>query len=110
MNRYYVTFVFQGGHYFVNFSANRLANELLGDTDDIAEFKYQSNPSQYEPMSFRAKDGHEYDVDFTIGNPYALSVYNPADNGFVVEKDIPWQIIKVTNEDGEKIFDITDEI
>lgn len=109
MNKYYITFLFKNQWQFVDFTANQLANAILDSTDDIADFIFESK-EQYFEKTIYAENGERYQVVFSIKNPRTVSVYYPEDHeteGTLVEADIPWLLLKVEDEKGKELYNLT---
>lgn len=110
VNKYYATFPFKGEYQYITFDSNQLANEVLSNTDDILEFKCETDGQYFIQQIYH--DGKAYDVTFG-SEPHFVSVYNPEDledetlAGYIVEKDIPWMLLKIEQNKEEK-YNITD--
>lgn len=112
MNKYYAAFPFKGEYQYVMFDANQLANEVMSDTDDILEFKCDTEGQYFMKQIYH--ENQRYDVVFG-SEPHFMSVYYPEDfkdeslAGYVVEKDIPWILLKIER-DGNVLYNIADNI
>lgn len=108
-NIYKITFFFDDDWWYTDMTANQLAtyalNNSFGDSihdlyeeqnDDYFEFKFTSN-------------GKKYFAVYSIGNVSKLNIYNDDEEGTIVEKNIPYLVIKVENS-GNIIYNLGNEI
>ena len=112
MNKYYIGFFFKGFFETVVFTAEQLANSVIGDTDDITDFICDED-NQYHGVEFNSYiDNKMYTADFV--EPKVLNIYygdnNDENDGFIVEKDVPWVLLKVENKDSNVVYNLTDNI
>lgn len=111
MNKYYFTFVFKGNFEFATFTANQLANSVLGRTDDILDFvcdEEEVEPSIFS-SEFRASDDENYSASWE--EPTKLSIYDSdANGGCLIEKNVPWILLKVVNKEGKVIYNLSDNV
>lgn len=118
MNLYKGTFYFNGEWQFFDFTSDMLANAALEHTDDILAFICEDD-NQIMGYKIYSK-GEEYEVTFSA-NPRFVSIYNveildengneTEESGRIVEKDIPWLLLSVTNEKEKKeIYNLADNI
>ena len=115
MNTYTITFPFKGDYYFTQITANEFANEIAIkiNADDMLDMACEHE--QCFGFRFTGEDKKTYLAGFAYDNIYALNVYetngkDPDDNEydeFLVEKDIPYLILKVVNDDKE-IYNLND--
>lgn len=110
MNKYYITFLFQGKFEFAKFDSNMFTNHFIeslgGDAvGDMAEDMGQLFTSDFY------RGGKRYTVTFAYsGDPTLLNVYEVIDDDeMLVEKDIPYMILKIMNGE-EELFSISDVI
>ena len=123
MNNYYLGFKYKGDVNIIVLTANQLANELLGDTDDIIEFKYSTKPSKKEPQALVQRmyinDAYYY-VEIDNQDPHCVQIskciveFNPEGEeeyvgGEVIERGIPWICVKITDSDNNIIYNLCDE-
>lgn len=110
MNKYTFTFPFKGDYHYVHMTANQLANGILNSSDDILEFIWDNEGQGFEQRIH--VDGKEYDVTFAHNNTKCFNVYNVEDDlgsGHIVERDIPWLLLKVEQGDKE-IYNLADNL
>ena len=110
MNKYVITFPFKGEYQYVYMTANQLANGVLNSTDDILEFVWDNEGQGFEQRI--NIDGKEYDVTFAHNNPKCFNVYDvdeDGESGYVVEKDIPWLLLKI-EQDGKTIYNLNNNL
>lgn len=105
MNYYTATFPFKGDFQFVTFNSDMLANNaVMKDDFDDYEFNHKG---QYFDEKIWYK-GKEYSVNFNFSDVSKFNVYDEEDS--LVEKEIPFLVLKVENDDGEIIYNIVDNI
>jgi hypothetical protein len=113
MNKYCLTFPFQGTYEFVYLDANQLANAVLPSTDDILDFKCDTDGQDFcYPIVVNQK---KYEVTFTPGEPKYVNVYNAYDEkkdeyGRIVEEKIPWLLVKVETTDDKVLYSLCDYV
>ena len=112
--RYYVTFFFKNIFHFVNFTAEQIANEMLGDGEDIMHYLFDKENRHFMTV-IHDDSGKEYDVTFGYNDPRFFNVFTKSENdeedGILVEKNIPWQVVKIVDENTkETVYRITDYI
>ena len=105
MNYYTATFPFKGDFHFVTFNSDMLANNAVME-DDFSDYKH-SHIGQYFDEKIWHK-GKEYSVNFNFSDVSKFNVYDEEDS--LVEKEIPFIVLKVENGDGEIIYNIVDNI
>ena len=107
MNRYLIQFVFNDKIYQVVFTANQLANSVIGTDDDITDF-ICSEDEQYHGVTFIGEKGKEYTADFY--EPMKLNIYygdnDESNDGFIAAKDVPWQLLAVKDRTGEIVYNL----
>ena len=112
MNKYCITFPFMGEYQFAYVTANQLANAVLPCTDDILDFKCETPD---EDFNYRIScKGKSYDVTFTPDKPHCVNIYDAYDDdgvecGYIVEKEIPWLLIKI-EKNGEILYNLGDNV
>ena len=125
MNTYYLAFNFKGDTNVAKITANQLANELLGQTDDILDFKfdlYEKNhkESQFYTNRFFILDGY-YVIEISDEDQHCFNIYECVeeeriDGGVdwcgekMVAKNVPWVCIKIEDEEGNELYNLTKEI
>lgn len=117
MNHYYAAFPFQDNHMVVEFTADMAANEnLLGD-DKTFRFKMDEN-GEYTQILYKSFKYNEksYVVTFSYNSPRRFNVFEIDDRvendtrEYLVAADIPWLLLKVTDDEGNIIYNITEHI
>lgn len=107
MNKYLIQFVFDGQIYQVVFTANQLANSVIGNDDDILDFICKED-EQYHAVNFTASNKKKYAADFS--EPMKLNIYygenNDVNDGFIAAKDVPWQLMAVKDCTGEIVYNL----
>lgn len=109
MNIYSIAFPFDGEYFYANFDANMIANHVLMDMcgDYLADLCTEHN--QWFDFTFTHKNS-KYKATFSIyGNTISVYELSDDDDENLVEKDIPYHVIKITNKD-EVIYNIADLI
>ena len=109
-NIYYICFFFNKEWRYTKMTANQIANrtvefaigDILYDEDIFAEghvfeYKFQQNGKKYLCT-------YSYDSEKLL-NIYELS--EDEDDEILVEKDIPYQVIKITN-DNTEVYKLSD--
>jgi len=108
MNNYYLAFKYKNDVNIIKVSANELANELLGGTDDIFDFKYDEKYKESQAFSKKMYIcGNEYVVE--LDNDNIGHVMLSDTEGNIVEKSIPWICLRIEDCNGEIIYDISKE-
>ena len=112
MNKYYIGFFFKDYFETVTFNANQLANTVIGETDDIINFMCDED-EQYHGSNFTSfVDDKIYVADFN--KPTKLNIYygdnNDENDGFIVEENVPWILLKIEDENGKDLYVLTDNI
>lgn len=117
MNHYYAAFPFQDNHVVVDFTSDMAANEnLLGDDKDF-KFKIDENGNYTQTLYKKFKYNEKsYVVTFSYNSPRKFNVFeiieqdgNKTDE-CLVAADIPWLLLKVTDDEGNIIYNITEHI
>lgn len=125
MNIYYLAFRYKNDVNVVRVTANQLANELLGNTDDIMSLKWDNEHTQNEfgisdqgYTSHLWFDGNDYVIEFAP-DPHFFNIYkyvkdNEGPNKWagegLVAENIPWVCIKIEDENGNEIYNLNNEI
>lgn len=124
MNYYYLAFKYKDDVGVVKVSADQMANEMLGKTDDILDFMLDDSRPKTEKQFFSRKMflfDNEYIVEFDDKDNNCLCVcecensINDEDDerfyaGEIIQRGIPWVCIKIEDEDGEELYNLTNEI
>ena len=111
MNKYTITFPFQGEYQYVYITANQMANAVLDSTDDILDFRFNNDGQDFE-QRLTIKD-KKYDVTFNSNNPRCFNVYDVDEDDFggtIVEENIPWLLLKIEDEDKNEIYNLNDYV
>lgn len=124
MNIYYLAFKYKGDVNVVKVTANELANELLGHTDDIIEFQLgidkELKDSQYFYQKLYIVD-QDYVVEFSDKNPGAFTICECEEEesidgqksvyaGTIIEPEVPWICIKIEDDKGNELYNLGKEI
>lgn len=114
INRYCLAFPFQGRYEFIYVRANEIANEIIGQGDDIIDFKYDEGLGQSEEHIFH-RDDKEYYADFSFDGPTMIDVFDVADmDENLVEKGIPYLCVAIDelqdNGEWKRIFSIANSV
>lgn len=121
MNTYYLAFNYRGDVNVAKVTANQLANELLGSTDDILDFKYDIDEAGLvKNQSFTDKYfivDDMYVVEFSSKDPHCFNLYEYTEEEdgtwygeHLVAENIPWVCIKIEDENGNELYNLTKEI
>lgn len=124
-NIYYLAFKYKQNVNVVKVTANQMANELLGHTDDIQDLKWnherEKNEFGINDQGFTTHlwfDGNEYVIEFA-DDPHFFNIYqyvkdeedpNEWYGENIVAKDVPWICIKIEDEDGNEIYNLENVI
>lgn len=111
MNVYHITFPFLGEFEFIKMTANQLANSVIdkydGILDAICDEAY--NGTQEFGVTFYGNDHNPYYASFE--QPGKLSIYLDNEDGrTLVEKDVPWLLLKIEDSNGNDIYNLTNDI
>lgn len=112
MNKYCITFPFQGEYHFAYLTANQLANAVLPHTDDILDFICNNDGEDFcYSISVKNK---QYEVVFTPDKPQYVNVYytydeNGEKGGKLVEKEIPWLLVTI-EKNKEIVYNLGDNV
>lgn len=112
MNKYCITFPFQGEYQFAYLTANQLANAVLPNTDDILDFRFDNEGEDFcYPITVKNK---QYEVVFTPDKPQYVNVYytydeNGEKGGNLVEKEIPWLLVTI-EKNKEIVYNLGDNV
>lgn len=126
MNTYYLAFNYRGDVNVAVVTANQLANELLGNTDDVLDFKFnidqekEHKESQFYTDWFFIVD-KKYVIEFSQYDPHCFNLYEYVEEETIegipewcgeklIAENIPWVCIKVEDEDGNELYNITKTI
>jgi len=123
MNIYYLGFKFKADVIVLKVTANQLANELLGNADNIMDLKWNHEHKDTEfGISEQGYtnhfyiDGERYVVEFS-DDPHFLNLYeyHKEDDGTWygenrVAENIPWICLKIEDENGNEIYNLNNEI
>lgn len=106
MNTYAVLFEWGEFHdfYTARFTADAIANELMGDNDDIMDFKYDGEPSSYKIWTDLPEG---YELEFDDRDPRYFSVYK---KGVLAESNVRWHLLKVYDDNGNVKYNLTDRL
>ncbi len=121
MNIYYLAFNYRGDVNVAKVTANQLANELLGSTDDILDFKYDvDDTGLVRNQSFFDKYfivDNMYVIEFSAKDPHCFNLYEYVEEEdgtwygeHLIAENIPWVCIKIEDENGNELYNITKEI
>lgn len=117
MNRYCLTFPFKGSYEFIYLNSNEMANHMLGDTDDILDFRGNEGLEQSREIIFN-RGPESYMVDFAYDdckkfNVFSFSCDDRLDEE-LVEADIPYLCVAVEQmqDDGtwKAIYKLSDNV
>ena len=121
MNHYHVAFPFQDDHMVVEFTSDMIANESMFGDDKAFKFKTDKNGEYVQTLykEFKYND-KPYAVTFSYNSPRKFNVFeivekhNSETGGYHDEKlvasDIPWMLLKVTDDEGSIIYNIAEHI
>ena len=114
MNTYFITFPFRGKYVFVKANANMLANKFIEIGDACYDFTI--NKGQYCDEVFYVKNNatnemEEFQFEFNFKNPETVNVcysdkYDDDKAGHIIEKNIPWLLLKVEDENKKELYNI----
>ena len=109
MREYLLTFPFKGEYHFISVTANQLANAVTTKTIDMPEFMVGDDNEDLN-MTIHM-NGEKYIVGFGYGDPSTVNVYEYEEDGggFVIERNIPYLLTKITD-NGAEIYNIGNDI
>ena len=124
-NIYYLGFRWKRDVNVVKVTANQLANELLGSTDDIMVLKW-NNERDEDGFGISDQgytyhlwfDGHDYVIEFA-DDPHFFNIYEYKKDEedptkwygeHMVAENIPWICLKIEDENGNEIYNLNNEI
>lgn len=123
MNIYYLAFKYKQDVNVAKVTANQMANELLGNTDDILDLKWgnehkdtETGPSDQGYTNHFYIDGQRCVVEFSSEDPHFFDLYKyeKEDDYWVgeglVAKHIPWICIRIEDEEGNELYNLNNEI
>lgn len=124
-NIYYLAFRWKRDVNVVKVTANQLANELLGNTDDIMDLKWgNERPEDNFGVSDQGFtyhlwfDGDDYVIEFAE-DPHYFNIYkfkrDDEDHEqwygeTLVAENIPWICLKIEDENGNEVYNLNNEI
>lgn len=111
MNKYTIAFPFQGEYQYVYITANQMANAVLDKTDDILDFRLNNYGQDFEQRLTINKK--EYDVTFNNDNPRYFNVYDVDEEGLggtLIEKNIPWLLLKIEDDKKNELYNLNDYV
>ena len=111
MNRYYGTFPFKGEYFFIDFTSDQLANAAINHNDSVMGYVYDDK-SRYFEEEFYCK-GEKFCVTFSYHSTLKVNVFACEDecgSEELVEKDIPWLLLKIEDGEGNVVYNLTDDI
>ena len=107
MNKYRAIFYFDGRWVPIEFNSNQLANASLPEDDDIIFFRCDNDGQDFEVVK-RIND-KDYVIVFSPHNPNYVHVYNVENDesdGLLVQANIPWLLLQITDKDKNILYDI----
>lgn len=125
MNIYYLAFKYKEDVNVVKVTANQLANELLGNTDDIMSLKWDyehvQNDFGISDQGYTSHlwfDGKDYIIEFAK-DPHFFNIYkyvkdedgiNNWSGEGLIAKNVPWICTKIEDENGNEIYNLNNTI
>lgn len=125
MNIYYLAFRWKKDVTVFKVTANQLANELLGNTDDVMDLKWKKERNEDDfGISDQGYtnhfwlDGDRYVIEFA-DDPHFLNLFKYVKDEDdpskwygenKVAENIPWVCIKIEDEEGNEIYNLNNEI
>lgn len=123
MNIYYLAFKYKQDVNVAVVTANQLANELLGNTDDIIGLKWNNEHGDSETgisdqgyTNHFFIDGQRCVVEFSDKDPHFFDLYKYKKEGEywvgegIIAKHIPWICTMIKDEEGNIIYDLNKEV
>ena len=115
MNTYKVTFPFRGEYYFTQFTSDMLVNVMMARKDEAYADVVYSDDNEKNERYFEDTiwaDGKKYTVTFALYDVEKFNVYECDEDGdeSLVEKDIPWCMVKVVDDDNFDVYSVTEHI
>lgn len=115
MNKYTFTFPFLGEYHFITLTANQMANQVLEQSEDIFDFYEQNDGQDMDTVFFWAK-GKKYSINFSFESLRLFNIYTVSDDenedGSLVDggENVPWLLVRIEDEDGNKIYGLSDYV
>lgn len=115
MNTYKVTFPFRGKYYFTQFTSDMLVNVMMARQDEAYADVVYSDDNEKNERYFEDTiwaDGKKYTVTFALHDVEKFNVYE-CDEDYdetLVEKNIPWCMVKVVDGDNVNVYSVTEYI
>ena len=110
MNTYYFTFPFKDEHCFITLTANQLANSLLYHSDDVLDFCCNNGEENQINHSFNGPDGRKYYAELGTSKMLNICYGEGDDEGYIIEKDVPYMLLKIKDKNGKELYNLTDNI
>lgn len=110
INHYYVAFPFKDEYQYTDFNANMIANEITAHNNEAA---MDSTGLQYFYSRFSYKNKN-YAVTFSYYTPKTFNIYELSLNSdgeeeeSIVERDVPWILLKITDGDDNILYNVTE--
>jgi hypothetical protein len=118
MNKYYISFPFRGDYIFAVLTANMLANKFIEANGASYDFTYEED-GQFYNKSFDSRNPEtnlleKCQFEFSYKNSDFVNVYYSDDSdekiaGTIIERDIPWILLKVVDAEGKELYNINDD-
>lgn len=115
INHYYVAFPFKDEYQYTDFNSNMLANKIatLGNESAIDSVLDDTTGLQYFYSRFSYHDKN-YVVTFSYDTAKTFNIYellldeNGEETETIVERDIPWILLKITDGDENNLYNVTE--
>lgn len=115
INHYYVAFPFKGEYQYTDFNANMIANEFMRYNNDAAMESILDDTTglQYFYSRF-SYHGKNYVATFSYYTPKTFNIYelsldeNGEETETIVERDVPWILLKITDGDENILYNVTE--
>lgn len=117
MNKYFITFPFRGEYVFIKTNANQLANRFIEIGGASYDFTFEEGQYCSEVFYIKNKatnEMEEFQFEFDYKNSDTVNVYysekyGENKSGHIVEKNIPWLLLKVEDENKKELYNINDD-
>lgn len=121
MYTYKVAFPFKDAYFFTEFTSDMMANCIMSRLDEaFADWVYDDEKKPalkkdgryFEDVIYH--EGKKYTVTFSLYDVKKFNVYNNAEDEdgdeTIVEKNIPWCMVNVVDDEGNAVYKVSDHI
>ena len=109
MIKFTITFAFDKTFQFATFNSDQLAFALLEHAGEELFDLYNEN-SELDPTYEFYHGGKKYGIEFSYRDPQYLNIYSMDEetDGNIIERDVPYILVKAVNELDETIYSLSE--